>query len=127
MLRTQEYLRSGKTLEDLKSELAIRYRVDEKLNVVCLNYSMIESPMSNEIVQECRSLILDMGSWDVLGWSFKKFFNYGEGHIPSDFDWNQFETFEKLDGSLITVWHHSKYGWQIATRSVPDGSSEEQV
>ena len=124
MLKVQEYLRSGKTLEDLKSEFYIGYRVNEKLNVACLNYSMIESPMGEEIVQECRSLILDLTTWDVKGWAFNKFFNYGEGHCPSTFNWDGFKTYEKLDGSLITLWYHEEYGWQVSTRSVPDGSSE---
>ena len=52
MLKVQEYLRSGKTLDELKAEFAIGFRINEKLNVACLNYSMIESPMGEEIVQE---------------------------------------------------------------------------
>ena len=60
MLKVQHYLRSGKTLDDLKAELAIGYRVNEALNVVCLNYSMIESPMSEEIVQESAELVRRM-------------------------------------------------------------------
>ena len=124
MLKVQEYLRSGNTLENLKRDFAIGGRVDEKLNVVSLNYSMIESPMSNPIVQECRCLILEIGTWNVKGITYNKFFNYGEGHIPEDFDWSNFKTYEKLDGSIIAVWFHDTYGWQIATRSVPDGSSQ---
>ena len=124
MLKVQEYLRSGKTLDELKAEFAIGFRINEKLNVACLNYSMIESPMGEEIVQECRSLILDLTTWDVRGWAFKKFFNYGEGHCPSDFNWDNFDTYEKLDGSLITLWYHEEFGWQVATRSIPDGSNE---
>lgn len=122
MLKTQEYLRSGKTLEDLKAEYAIGFRINEALNVACLNYSMIESPMGHEIVQECRALILELDTWAVKAWPFAKFFNYGEGHIPTDFDWDDFRTFEKIDGSLISIWHHLT-GWQVASRSVPDGSS----
>ena len=124
MLKVQEYLRSGKTLDDLKAEFAIGSRINEKLNVACLNYSMIESPMGEEIVQEFRSLILDMTSWNVKGWAFKKFFNYGEGHVSSDFNWSDFKTYEKLDGSLITLWYHETEGWQVSTRSIPDGSNE---
>lgn len=120
----QDYLRSGKSLDDLKADYAINYRVDEFLNVVNLNYSMIESPLGEPIVQECRCLILELGTWDVWGISLRKFFNYGEGHVPFDFDWGNFKTYEKLDGSLILLWFHPIHGWQVSSRSVPDGSSQ---
>jgi len=124
MLKVQEYLRSGKSLDDLKADFAISSRVNERLNVVSLNYSMIESPMSERIVQECRCLILEMGTWDVKGITYDKFFNHGESHVPTDFDWNDFRTYEKLDGSLIALWYHDTEGWQVSTRSIPDGSNE---
>jgi len=123
MLKVQEYLRGGKSLEDLKAEFGIGFRVNSDLNVVCLNYSQFESPISHPLVQECRSLTLELDSWDIKAWAFPRFFNYGEGHIPADFDWENFKTTEKLDGSLITLWHHNTAGWQVSTRSVPDGST----
>ena len=123
MLKTQEFLRNGGTLEQLKERFAIGYRVNEALGVVSLNYNQIESPMSEEIVQECRCLILELDTWDVKGITFRKFFNHGEAHIPADFDWSSFQTYEKLDGSLIALWYHDAEDWQIATRSVPDGSA----
>ena len=122
-MKVQDYLRSGKTLEELKAQYAINYRINEFLGVVNLNYSMIESPMHEPIVQECRCLILELGSWDVAGISLNKFFNYGENYVPVDFDWSSFKTYEKLDGSLILLWWHKYHGWQVSSRSVPDGSS----
>lgn len=124
MLKTQEFLRNGGTLEQLKERFAIGYRINEALRVVSLNYNQIESPMSEEIVQECRCLILELDTWDVKGITFRKFFNHGEGYVPQDFDWSRFRTYEKLDGSLIALWYHDTEDWQIATRSVPDGSSQ---
>ena len=124
MLHVQEYLRSGKTLDELKATYAIGFRVNEELGVVCLNYSQFDSPMSEPIVRECRSLTLEIGSWDIMVWAFPRFFNYGEGNIPEDFDWENFQTTEKLDGSLITLWCHREAGWQISTRSVPDGNTQ---
>ena len=122
-LNVQKLLRSGWTLEKLKEELAIQARVCEHLGVVCLNYNQIFSPMGNPAVQECRALVLDAETWEVKSWPFKKFFNFGEGHIPKDFDWDHFQTLEKLDGSLIHFWFHDKLGWQCGTRSVPDADT----
>jgi hypothetical protein len=122
-LHVQKLLRSGWTLEKLKSELEIISRVNDRLGVVCLNYNQIASPMGNPAVQECRALVLEKDSWRVLSWPFPKFFNMGEGHIPKEFDWSNFKTYEKLDGSLIHFWHHDTEGWQCGTRSVPDAET----
>jgi hypothetical protein len=123
-LQVQKALRSGKwSLQRLKDELSISVREDQRLGVVCLNYNQILSPMTNPIVQECRALVLDSKTWDVRSWVFGKFFNLGEGHIPKDFDWNAFKTYEKLDGSLIHFWYHDTEGWQCGTRSVPDANT----
>lgn len=123
MLNVQKALSNGWTLDRLKDELAIAVRVNEKLGVVCLNYNQILSPMGNPIVQECRALVLKLDTWEVLSWPLKRFFNLGEGHTPKDFNWSDFKTYEKLDGSLIHFWHHPEFGWQCGTRSVPDAET----
>ena len=122
-LNVQKLLRSGWTLEKLKEEYAIQARVCERLGVVCLNYNQIFSPMGDPVVQECRALVLDKEDFRVVSWPFRKFFNFGEGHIPQDFDWEHFRTLEKLDGSLIHFWYHDTEGWQCGTRSVPDADT----
>ena len=123
MLSVQAYLRTeGQDLQTLKEGYAINYRINEELGVVCLNYNQIESDMRQPIVIECRQLILEMGTWNVISISFEKFHNFAEDRTP-DFDWSDFKTYEKLDGSILTFWHHKTHGWQIATRSVPDGST----
>lgn len=122
MLDVQKYLLSGKTLQDLIDNFSIKVRIDNNLNVVCLNYDQINSPMGNSIVEECRALILELDTWEVLSWPFRKFYNYSEGHIPVSFNWNQFDALNKLDGSLISLWFDSNYNYHFATRSVPDAS-----
>lgn len=118
MLHVQNYLRGGKTLEDLKAELGIKSRVNEKLGVVVLNYDQIFSDANNDIVRECRSLILHLGSWDIASMAFRRFFNLGENRPGMDFDWSDFRAFEKLDGSLISLFHLPGHGWIFSTRSV---------
>lgn len=123
MLKVQEFLRAGNSLDLLESEFKIKVRHHEELNVVCLNYDQINSPLSETIVQECRALILERGTWEVKSWPFKKFFNVGEFLAVKEFDWDDFDTFEKLDGSIIHFWHHNALGWQVGTRSVPDSKT----
>ena len=97
MLNVQNYLLSGNSLSDLETLYGIKYRVDTKLGVVCLNYNPIVSPVSVPMVQECRALILELNTWNVLSLPFYRFYNYGEIHVPTSFNWNKFGTFMKLD------------------------------
>jgi hypothetical protein len=123
MLKVQEFLHTN-GLQALIDTYKIKARINEDLGVVCLNYDQIASPVNFEIVQECRALILELNTWKVLSWPFKKFFNLGEAaNIPANFDWDNFTAFDKLDGSLIHIWHHPKCGWHIGTRSVPDANT----
>lgn len=83
-----------------------------------LNYSQIDSPKTHPLVVEARSLILKK-DLTVASRSFDRFFNFGEAlEHYANFDWNNAIVFEKVDGSLIKVWHDDVAGiWQIATRS----------
>ncbi len=117
MLEVQKYLRSGKTLVDLESDFGIENTINDYM--VSLNYNMITSPMNEEICKECRGLILQKDTWDILAYPFYKFFNYGEG-FQAQIDWASVRYMEKLDGSLTILWWDSiGYKWSIATRSMP--------
>lgn len=64
----------------------------------------------------CRGLIID-DNGNILARPFQKFFNYEE-YDPKDLDFNQdFEVFEKIDGSLIILFYYEKENkWIFATR-----------
>ena len=123
MLQVQEYLigqgcAPEHALEHLETEYGVKHcRVG---NLVALNYGMTET--ITDIANECRGLILELPSFRVVSFSFKRFFNYGKGHAV-DIDWGTAEALEKVDGSLITFYHHDG-GWRMSTRGVPDASGE---
>ena len=119
-LAVQTYLRSGRTLDDLAAEYAIRVKVSDELGVAMLNYNQIASPMHQPIVQECRALILALGTWSVVSRSFFKFFNLGEP-LAQEIDWSTASIQEKIDGSLISFYHW-RGEWRIATKGTPDAS-----
>lgn len=122
MLETQKYLKSGKTLINLKEDFAIDHSIDN--NVVALNYNMISSPMKEEICKECRGLILQLDTWDVLAYPFYKFFNMGEGG-SENINWKTIRYYEKLDGSMLIMWFDASLErWQFGTRSVPRGNNK---
>lgn len=71
-------------------------------DLVIFKYSQIDSDFRNELVRECRGLILDAHTFDVICYPFQKFGNYGEGYCPK-IDWGSSYCTEKIDGSLIKV------------------------
>lgn len=118
-LNTQQYLRSGKTPEDLKKELGINFKRHTKYpNLISFKYNQIESPRNHPIVNECRGLILNEESnWDVVSFPFCRFFNAEEGHA-AEIDWNTAVVQEKLDGSLLILYHY--HGWEVTTSGSAD-------
>ena len=65
----------------------------------------------DEITLQCRGLVTDdMGN--ICARPFKKFFNMEEGkHTPTE----EFDVYEKMDGSLIIVFWYDG-GWVVASR-----------
>lgn len=122
-LHVQKYLRSGKTLADLENDFGIIVRNYED-SLVILNYSQIDSPKSHEIVMECRGLILETGTWNIVCYPFKRFFNYEEVvEITENFDYANATCLEKLDGSLISVFYYNNR-WYMSTRGAIENESQ---
>ena len=84
--------------------------------LVLLKYNQIDSDLSVGIVQECRGLILDSkDDWQVVKFSFSKFFNYGESDAAS-IDWSTARVQAKIDGSLLSLgWWPREKAWIIST------------
>lgn len=115
-MEIQKYLRSGKTLEKLNTEFAIKICMHSTLPLVILNYDQISTPKTNKLCMECRGLILEVGTWNIVARSFDRFFNLGEcEELQKDFDWSDFMALEKVDGSLINMFFYAGE-WHMATR-----------
>lgn len=121
-----DYLRTY-GLEKLKEEFKIKATFSQKHpNLVCLKYNQIDSPMKEKVVQQCRGIILDTeDDWKVVSYPYDKFFNYGEGDGVTTYhekvDWDTAKVYEKLDGSLMTLYFY-KGEWLVQSSSNPDGS-----
>jgi RNA ligase len=120
-LLIQTYLESHSSAE-LESAYGIRAKPHTRFsNLIMLSYSQISSPMSEPIVQQCRGIILDQAdNWRVVSYPFDKFFNYGEPNA-APIDWPSATVFEKLDGSLMTLYWY-KGEWHVASSGTPDAS-----
>ncbi len=122
MLHVQKFLMNRESvkvtpldmLERLKAETGAKFSIWN--NLVVLNYCQIESRKTDPIAQECRSLVLELGTWDIVSRSFNRFFNYGEAPCPA-VDITRLTACEKVDGSLIGLFNY-KGEWLYRTRSM---------
>jgi len=96
-------------------------KTDEDDDLVLLNYG-IDADKFNPIIQECRSLILEKSTWNVVSMAFKRFFNSHEGSA-AEIDWPTAQAYEKIDGSLFHLfWYGGE--WRCASRGKLNGSGD---
>lgn len=115
-MKLNESLKQGIIdLNYLKDELGIIVKEDG--DYIVLNYTMHLSPKTNPFVSQCRGIILNKHTYDVVCLPFDRFFNYGENNAGVNLDWNSndIKVMEKVDGSLIKIWY-DKDKWNISTR-----------
>ena len=76
MLVVQQHLKNGvETLESLYDRFGIHHKIKD--DMVILDYDQIESHKHKDrnVVKECRGLVLQMHTWDIIAKSFNRFFN----------------------------------------------------
>jgi hypothetical protein len=119
-LAIQTYLRSGKTLTDLKQEYHIESIVNDELNVAVFNYTPL-TPLDTEIGKEARALFLQLKTWFVVGKSIGGFLDVNNKDISSvSFDWTNSKAYHKYDGCLVVLYYY-KDQWRLGTRFSTDG------
>lgn len=85
------------------------------LRLYCYSEKCVYERSWDEITLLARGLVIDVVTREVVATPFPKFFNVGEGEVTiPDLP---FETFEKLDGSLIIV-----FKWDGEWHSITKGS-----
>jgi hypothetical protein len=132
-LKVQEFLRNiGQVdyytpatvhMDILKAKYGINWKQHSvHKEIFLVKYDQIESDFNQEIVRECRGLILDSSrNWEVVCCPFFKFGNIGESYVPA-IDWKTARVQEKLDGSLCCLWYYK--GWNVSTSGCPDGTNQ---
>lgn len=115
----QDWLRAGGSLADLEHVYGVKSKRGEHYkNLVSLKYSMIDSPLGDPLVQQCRGLILDESkNWNIVARPFDKFFNLGEPNAAT-VKW-PCQVQEKLDGSLVVMYFYDGL-WRVGTSGTPD-------
>lgn len=114
-LALQTALRSGTTPESLTRDLGITVYDHPTLPLVGFKYSQIDSPKLHPVVRECRGVVLERGTWNLVAKAFNRFFNVGEDAEDfAKFDWSDFSCESKEDGSLILLYHYAGT-WHVNT------------
>jgi len=117
MLRVQKFLKTH-SLEELRED-PYNLHVTAKGDLILLKYNQFKSNLANLIVQECRGIILEKDTWKIVCHPYHKFFNMGEPNAYALLDLNDAHVFEKVDGSIIKVYHYADK-WHVATNGTID-------
>ncbi len=114
-LLIQDYLRSGKTLEDLILEHGVYSKITN--GKIALSYDQLEAKNTDPIACECRGLVLEENTYNIVAFPLMRFWNDSQVDlIPKDFDWESAKYLSKIDGTLAIVYSKNDK-WYIGTRS----------
>lgn len=98
-------------------------KTDEKTmngkDYILFKYNQIDSDLSNDVVKECRGIIIRKNDLKVVCYPFNKFFNYGETNAAK-IDFNTAKVQEKVDGSIMKMWYDGE--WFISTNGKIDAA-----
>lgn len=114
------FFENGGTIEVLKEEpynLIVREDETETgKKVWTIDYDQINSPRFDDIVDNCRGIVVCQETKKVVCRTFRRFYNVGEDiRTEKLFNWGSSNCYSKEDGSLIKVYHFDKK-WRIGTR-----------
>lgn len=125
MLEVQKFLQEQQNVDVALSRLndmGINTKVHPNGKLVLLNYDMIDADKNSQIVAECRGTVLEVGTWNLVSKGFSRFFNMHEmPQINKYFNWGDFKTYEKVDGTMINVWRYDGKVYMNTRNTFGDG------
>ena len=103
----------------------IKMKLYEDEGLMLLKYDQLNTKY-DEIEKECRGLILDIKTFEVVLLSFTKFFNIeNETKIPL-IDYGSANFYKKEDGSLMSLYYHNDK-WNVSTTGMAFGEGNVRV
>ena len=106
-MKLVEFIKQNSEWEKKLSEMSVRVKRNGSLMI--FNY-LPGADFFNEIVRECRGVILD-SDLNVVCTGFDKFGNFTEPYA-ADIDWSTAKVQQKLDGSIVKLyWYDGKWNW----------------
>jgi hypothetical protein len=121
-LEITEFIHAHKDWETRLAEAPYYIRTKRDGPYALLRYEQYASDFTRPLVRECRGLILDEeNDYRPVCVPFFKFGNYGESYVP-EIDWTTARVQEKIDGSLIKLWH-DRGAWHTSTNNAIDAGN----
>lgn len=114
-LKLVEFIKTHENWRELLASEPYYIKIKTEGNYTIFEYNQLCSDFNNEIVRECRGLILD-SEYKPICVPFFKFGNYGESYCP-EIDWKTAKVQEKVDGSLVKIYFHDEK-WRVATNGM---------
>ena len=93
---------------------------NEYPELVCLCYSHTDTP-KNDITNDCRGIILNKDTFEIICRPFTRFGDLSPKADNKGFDFSNFKCTEKIDGSLINMYHYDGQ-WHVGTKGTADAS-----
>jgi hypothetical protein len=122
-LKLIAFIKEHSDWEELLSQAPYCLKIsrDQKFgrNLIMFKYSQEDSDFSNDIVKECRGIILDEDTFEPISVPYFKFFNVNEPNA-AEVDWSSAKVLQKIDGSLIKVVKFSSGEILVSTNGVID-------
>ena len=105
--------------EEILTQAPYCIKIKRDGEYILLSYSQLNSDFTNPIVRQCRGSIFKIvdGQFKCVCMPFYKFANHGESYADT-INWREATIMEKIDGSLIKVWHDNE--WHISTNGTID-------
>ena len=115
MLKIQELLKQINNLDQICDEYSLVYTKSKCGNMVILNYTT----KINDVSSECRQLVLENNTWNVIGKSMYRFFDINDKESYSDrlIIEQSDDTYitPKIDGTIILMFYYNDK-WHFCTR-----------
>lgn len=117
--RTVPYAQLEAELHAARAERIVYWKDDGPLRLWCYTAKAVYDRAWSPAVLAARGLVLDRERQTVVATAFPKFFNVGElgVTVPDE----PCEIFEKVDGSLIVIFHDGQR-WRAATKGSLDSA-----
>ena len=102
------------------NEMKINTYWDDRFPGLCIFKYQIDADFTNPICREARGIIIDTINLKIVCRPFDKFFAYNNPKA-AEIDWNSATVFEKIDGTMISVWYYNAKDekdskWVISTQ-----------
>ena len=110
----KQYL-NNQTIEEL-SHLGLSTKYKDGLTHI--RYDKSRADMSNKMIKECRGLIYDNNSKNIVSMSLNS--KYTLEDFISNVKWEDCVIEESVDGTLINLFYHNDI-WQVSTKCTFDG------